>query len=184
VTCAHSLENASISLITHHCELVEWTSGLDVLQRLVQVLQLCVDLALGLLGALDGLGLECLNSLDLPLHVVLLWLERAELLLNVVDHVLVLEDAAVLREVDRLRLVGKHLNPAARVIVALLEVGERGGGLASEAEFGTKVGPVDLGRGRTLCCLSVEVLWGLKKASHCAVGRFVGALGPHCADNR
>lgn len=135
---------------TYHGELVEWTSGLDVCQSLLQILQLSVDLALGLLGTLHGLRLECLNGLDLSLDIVLLWLESVELLLDVVDHVLVLEDAAVLGEVDGLGLLGKDLDAAARIVVALLEVGERGGGVASETEFGAKVGPVDFEGCRTL----------------------------------
>lgn len=135
---------------TYHGELVEWSSGLDVCKSLLQVLQLSIDLALGLLGAFHSLCLESLNGLDLSLDVVLLWLESVELLLNVVDDVLVLQDAAVLGEVDGLGLLGKDLNAAARIVVALLEVGERGGGVASETEFGAKVGPVDFEGCRTL----------------------------------
>ena len=86
----------------------------------------------------------------MSLHVVLLGLERAELLLQVGDDVLVLKDRLVLREVDGLGLLRQDLDLAARVIVALLEVGEGICRVASQAEFGAKVGPVDLQGSRTL----------------------------------
>lgn len=135
---------------THHSEVLERPGGLDVLEGLLQVLQLGVDLALGLLGALDGLGLVGLNGLDLAADVVLLDLEAVELLLDVVDDGGVLEHAAVVREVDLLRLLGQDLNLAARVVVALLEGLQGLGGGAAEAEFGAQVGPVDLGGGAAL----------------------------------
>lgn len=53
-------------------------------------------------------------------------------------------------KVDVLRLVGENLHFAASDVVALLEAGERLGGLATEAEFGAKVGPVDFEGSRTL----------------------------------
>lgn len=135
---------------TYHSEVLEWTSRLNVLESLLQVLQLCIDLALGLLCALHSLGLESLDGLDLPLDIVFLGLETVELLLNVGDDILVLQHAAVVREVDGLGLLRQDLDLAARVIVALLEVGEGICRVASQAEFGAKVGPVDLEGSRTL----------------------------------
>ena len=135
---------------TYHGEVLKWTSGLNVLQCLLKILQLSIDLALGLLGALDGLCLEGLDGLHLSLHVILLWLERGELLLEVVDDVLVLQKAAVLGEVDGLWLFGKDLDLATGDIVALLEGGERLSGAAPEAKLGAQVGPVNLRGGRTL----------------------------------
>ena len=129
-------ENLGYPPNTHHSEVLKRPGSLNVLERLLQVLQLRINLALGLLGALHSLGLESLNGLDLSLHIVLLGLESIELLLNVGDDVLVLQDAAVVREVDGLGLLGEDLDLAARVIVALLEVGEGLGGIASEAQFG------------------------------------------------
>lgn len=117
---------------------------LDVLQCLLEVAELLVDDGLGLLGALNGLGLEGLNSLDLPVHVVGLGLEGVELLLDVVDDGLVLEDGAVLGEVDGLGLLGQDGDLAAGVIVALLERLEGGGGVATEAELLANLGPVEL----------------------------------------
>lgn len=135
-------------LLTYHSELIEWSGRLDVCQGLLQVLQLSINLALGLLGALHGLCLESLDSLDLSLNIVLLWLESVELLLDIVDDVLVLQYLAVLREVHGLGLLGKDLNATARIVVALFEVGKGGGSVTSEAELRAKVGPVDFERSR------------------------------------
>lgn len=129
---------------TYHSELVEWSGRFNVRQSLFQVLQLSVDLSLGLLGALHGLSLESFNSLDLSLNIVLLRLESVELLLDIGDDVLVLQDLAVMREIDCLSLLGKDLDAAARIVVALLEVGKGSGSVTSEAELRPKVGPVDL----------------------------------------
>lgn len=116
----------------------------DVLQCLLEVAELLVDDSLGLLGALDGLGLECLDGLDLPVYIVGLGLESGELLLDVVDDGLVLEDGAVLGEVDGLALLGKDLDLAAGIVIALLERLEGGGGVATEAELLANLGPVEL----------------------------------------
>lgn len=138
------------ALHTHHGEVLEWASRLDVLECLLQVPQFRINFALGLFRALHGLGLERLNGLDLPLYIVLLGLESIELLLNVGNDVLVLQETTILGEVDGLGLLGEDLDFAARVIVALLEVGERLGGVASQTELGAQVGPVDLEGSRTL----------------------------------
>ena len=129
---------------TYHSEVLERPSALNVLQGSLEILQLCVDLALGLLGALHSLRLESLDALDLALDVVLLHLEAAHLLLDVVDDGLVLEDAAVVAEVDRLRLLGEDLDPAAGVVMALLEGLERLSGAATETELLGQGSPVEL----------------------------------------
>lgn len=129
---------------TYHSEVLERPSALNVLQGSLEILQLCVDLALGLLGALHSLRLESLDALDLALDVVLLHLEAAHLLLDVVDDGLVLEDAAVVAEVDRLRLLGEDLDPAAGVVMALLEGLEGLSGTATEAELLGQGSPVEL----------------------------------------
>lgn len=135
---------------TYHSEVLEGTGSLDVLQGLLQVDQLSLDLALGLLSVLDGLSLEGVDGLQLAVDIVGSGLEALEVVLNLVDDGLVLEDVAVVGEVDGLRLVGKDLNLAAGVIVALLESLQRGGGLAAEAERGRHLGPVDLESGAAL----------------------------------
>lgn len=129
---------------TYHSEVLERPGALNVLQGSLEILQLSVDLALGLLGALHGLRLESLDALDLALDVVLLHLEAAHLLLDVVDDGLVLEDAAVVAEVDRLRLLGEDLDPAAGVVMALLEGLEGLSGAATEAELLGQGSPVEL----------------------------------------
>jgi hypothetical protein len=139
-----------IPAYTHHSEVLEGPGSLDVLEGLVEVLQLSIDLGLGLLSALQGGSLVCLDGLDLAADVVLLDLEAGELLLNVVDDGGVLEDGAVVGEVDLLGLLGQDLDLAARVVVALLEGLQGLGGGAAEAEFGAQVGPVDLGGGAAL----------------------------------
>ena len=87
---------------TYNSEIVEWPGLLNVLEGLLEIAQLLVNDGLGLLCALDGLGLESLNGLDLPSYIVCLGLECVELLLDVVDDGLVLEDAAVVGEVNGL----------------------------------------------------------------------------------
>jgi hypothetical protein len=87
-------------ICTHHSQIGKRPGILDVLQRLLQIAQFLIHDSLGLLGALNSLRLECLDRLDLPAHIVCLGLESVELLLNVVDDGLVLEDAAVVLEVD------------------------------------------------------------------------------------
>lgn len=135
---------------THHSEVLEGPGSLNVLKSLLKVLKLSIDLGLGGLGALDGLSLVGLDGLDLAVDVVLLDLEGVELLLNVVDDGGVLQDGAVVGEVDLLGLLGQDLDLAARIVVALLEGLEGLGGGATEAEFGAQVGPVDLGGGAAL----------------------------------
>lgn len=72
------------------------------------------------------------------------------MVLDLIDDGLVLQDLAVVREVDGLGLLGKKLDLTAGVIVALLEGLQRGGGLTAEAEGGGHLGPVDLESGAAL----------------------------------
>lgn len=105
---------------------------------------------LGSLGVLDGLNLEGLNGLELTAHIVGGGLERSEALLDLVNDGLVLEDGAVVAEVDRLGLLGEDLDLAARIVVALLEGLETRGCLAAEAERGGDFSPVELERSGSL----------------------------------
>lgn len=135
---------------THHSQIIKWPGLLDVLQGLLQIAQLLVNHTLGLLGTLHSLGLERFNGLDLPSHIVRLGLEGIELLLDVVNDGLVLEDAAVVGEIDGLRLLGENGYFAARVVIALLERLEGSGSLAFEAQLRTELGPVELKGGAAL----------------------------------
>ena len=65
------------------------------------------------------------------------------MVLDLVDHGLVLERGAVAGEVDGLRRIGKELHLSAGVVVALLERCEGGGRLPFEAEGAADLGPVD-----------------------------------------
>lgn len=142
---------------TYHSEILKRPGGLDVLQRLGQVAQLGLDLALSLLGILDGLGLESVNGLELAVHVVGRGLEALEVALEFVDDGLVLQDFAVVREVDFLRLLGQELDLAPGVIVAFLEGLQGGRRLAAEAEGAGGLDPVDLESGAALGCVSMRV---------------------------
>jgi hypothetical protein len=86
----------------------------------------------------------------LTVHIVGCGLEGGEALLDLINDGLVLEDGAVVAEVDRLGLLGKDLDLAARVIVALLEGLETRRRLAAEAEGGGDFSPVELERGGSL----------------------------------
>ena len=117
---------------------------LDVLERLLEVLQLQVDLLLGGLGVADALDLKGLDGLDLARHVVRGRLEGLEAPLDLVDDGRVLERRAVRREVDRRRELRELLHLAAGVVVALLEGLQRCHRLAPEPERRRHLGPVDL----------------------------------------
>lgn len=127
---------------TYNSEILERPGLFNVLQCLVQILQFLVDDALRLLGALDSLCLESLNGLHLPLNIVCGWLESLELLLDIVDDGLVLEDSAVVSEIDGGGLLLELLNLSAGVVVALLECNEGVGCAAFETKLGTEFGPV------------------------------------------
>ena len=135
---------------THHCELIERPGILDVLQRLLQILQLLIHNALGLLGTLQRLGLESLNCLDLPCHIDSLGLEVVESLLDLIHNGGVFQDAAVVGEVDSLRLLAEHEDLPARIIVALLEGLEGSGSVSFETKLGRELGPVELESGAAL----------------------------------
>ena len=130
--------------ITYNSELIKRPRRLNIRQRLLQILQLQIDSALRLLGILHRLHLERLDGLDLAAHIISSRLEGGEVLLDLVDHGCVLEDRAVVREVDLLRLFGEELHAAAGIFVALLEGLEGGNGLAAEAEGAGYFDPVEL----------------------------------------
>ena len=126
------MQSSQQSSNTHHSKILKRPSRLNVLQRRLQITNLRINPPLGLFCALHSLRLESLNGLDLPSHIVLLNLEAIDLLLDVVDDGAVLEDGAVVGEVDLLGLLGEELDPTARVVVALFECDEGVGGAAAE----------------------------------------------------
>ena len=135
---------------TYDSELVEGTGSLDVLQGLLEVDKLSLNLALGLLGVLDGLGLEGIDGLQLAGDIVGSGLEVLEVVLDLVDNSLVLEGLAVVGAVNGLGLLGQDLDLAAGVVVALLESLQGGGGLAAQTQRAGHLGPVDLESGAAL----------------------------------
>lgn len=132
-----------MSTATYDGELIEGASLLNVLQGLVQVLELHIDTALGLLSVLDGLGLESLDGLDLAGNIVGDWLESLEVLLYRINDGSVLEDSAVVGEVDTgwLSLEGSEL--AAGILVALLEGVKSSDSLSTKAKVGGDCCPVE-----------------------------------------
>lgn len=135
---------------TYHREVLERPGSLDVLQSQLQVLQLSLNLALSLLCVLNSLRLKGINGLQLAADVVAGRLEVLKVVLDLVDDGLVLEDFPVVIEVDGLGLLGQNLELAPGFIVALLEGLQRGRCLATEAERGGQLGPVDLECGAAL----------------------------------
>lgn len=150
---AHSSANtgeSALQVYTYNGEILKRPSLLNVLQRLLQILQLLINHGLGLLCALHSLGLECLDGLNLARDVVGGGLESLELLLDVVDDGRVLQHGAVVGEVDRLRLLRQNSHLAARIVVALLEGREGGRRLALQAQLRADLGPVELEGGAAL----------------------------------
>jgi hypothetical protein len=129
---------------TYHSKILKRSRTLNIRQRLLQILQLQLNPTLRLLRILHSLRLKRLNGLHLPINIIRRGLEVAEVLLDLVDDGLVLQDRAVVREVDLGGLFGELLHSAAGVFVALLEGLEGGGGLATEAEGAGYFGPVEL----------------------------------------
>jgi len=129
---------------TYDSEILEWASLLDILQCLLQVLKLQINSVLGGLSVLDGLALEGLDGLDLAADIVSDWLEGLEVILYRINNSLVLEDGAVVGEVDSRRRLGELLESATRILIALLERLEGGDGLAAESEVGSDCLPVKL----------------------------------------
>lgn len=128
---------------TYHSEILKGSGGFDVLQCGGQILQLQINTALGFLRVLHGLGLKGLNGLDLPGNIVGRGLEGAEVLLDLINDGLVLQERAVVREIDGLWLLREGLHAATGVITALLESLQGGGCLATETERAGHLGPVE-----------------------------------------
>jgi len=80
-------------------ELFERTCVLNVGEGSLELLELDVDLRLGLLSLGDGLCLESLDGLDMGVDVVSHGLEFGQEFFGFVDDGLVLEDGAVVGEV-------------------------------------------------------------------------------------
>jgi hypothetical protein len=154
-----STQNISTTLIlepyhagsTYHSEILEWSRLLNILQRLLQILQLQINTSLRLLSILQGLRLKSFNRLNLSSNIVCRGLERIEMLLDLVDDGLVLQDGTIVSEVDFGGLFGELGHSATGILVTLLEGLEGGDGLAPETKRAGNFGPVELER-----CTSLE----------------------------
>lgn len=125
-----------------HRRLLPRPGALNITQRLLQTPQLDLHLRLGLLGIAHGHLLELLDRTQLLSDVVRDGFEGLEGALDLVDDGLVLEQAAVVGEVDGLRGFGQDLHFASGVVVALLEGGERAGCAAAQVELRAEFAPV------------------------------------------
>ena len=128
------------------------SSALNITQGFLKTPQFNLNLALCLLGILQSDLFEALNGLDLLTDIVGLWLEGFVVLLDLVDHLCVLQDTAVVGEVDCLGLFGELLDSSASIVVSLLETRKGSRCLASEAELGADFAPVEL------CCSALRRL--------------------------
>lgn len=144
---------------TYHREFVEWPGSLNVLKGLFQATQLRLNLALSLLSVLDSLSLKGINSLQLTANIISSGLEVLEVGLDLVDNSLILQDLAVVAEVDGLREFRQDLDLATGVIVTLLERLQGSGGLPAEAKGGGDLGPVNLESGAALLKRTVSGLY-------------------------
>jgi hypothetical protein len=131
-------------------ELVERSGTLNVLESLCELPQLSINLNLRLLSILDSLSLEGLDALELGLEINGVWLEGVERGLDLVNNGLVLEDVAVLREIEGCWELFELGELPAGVFVALLEGREGGGSVALEAEGGGHLSPFNFESGATL----------------------------------
>ena len=140
---------------THNSQILKRSRRLDVLQRRLQFSQLVINLALGLLRALDRLHLKCLDGFDLPVQIVRGRFERLEVAFDLVYDAGVVKGAAIVLEVNGLGLRLQQVEFAACVVVTLLEGLEGGCGLTFEAEGGGDFGPVEFQGGGALGRVSV-----------------------------
>lgn len=144
------LANPSTARETYNSEVLERPGTLDVAESLLQVLELVLNHALGVLCILDSLRLKGIDGLELARHIVALNLEALDGTLELVDNGLILENAAIVGEVDRLGLLGEDVYFSAGLVVALLEGQELRGCVAAQAEGAGDLGPIDLCGRRTL----------------------------------
>jgi len=94
-----------------------------------------------------SLGLDSLDGLDLGLDIVGGGLEGGESLLDLINDGLVLEDLAVVSEINGSLLLLEISQDAASLLVALAEGAQSGNGLGLETEGGGQLGPVDVSSG-------------------------------------
>jgi hypothetical protein len=125
----HSTLSNPLHPYTYHSQVLKWPGLLNVLQGLLQIHKLRINLALGGLGILDSLGLESLDGLQLLGDIDGDGLESLVGPLNLVNDGLVLEDSAVVVDIQLLGQGTENDDLAAGLLVTLLEGLEGGDGL-------------------------------------------------------
>jgi hypothetical protein len=120
-------------------------------------LKLRVDLTLGGLSVLSSGSLEGIDGGEDLGDIVGGGLEFLVRGLNLVDHSLVIEETAVVREVDLLGSVLEGSNLAAGILVALLEGLQLSRRLAFQAQGGGDTGPIDFEGSASLLIESIVV---------------------------
>lgn len=135
---------------THYSQVVNRPCLVDILQCAFQTLHLRIHALLRVLGALHRLGFKCINGFQLPIEILFDWLESFEVTLNLINDRCILQLGTVIGEIDVLWLRGEKIEFASRIVIALFEGKEGGGGLAFETEGGGDFGPVEFGGGGAL----------------------------------
>ena len=87
-----------------YSQILKWTRILNVSESRLQIFQLYVDFLHCLLSLDNCCGLECLNSLDVCVHVICYRLEFPEKPGSIIDNSFVLKNGTVVFEVDCGRL--------------------------------------------------------------------------------
>lgn len=149
--------------VATHGKLLEWSGILDVGKGGLELLELGINLLLGLLGFFNlvassrsaesptpdtnrthSLGLKGLDSLNGRGNVVCHRLEVFEQLLRLVDDGLVLQDGAVMGKVNGCRLVGIVVGQSLGIGVTLAEGLEGGNGFCSRYSVVLAYGRLEL----------------------------------------
>lgn len=116
---------------------------INVLDRLIQINKLFGNLLLRLLGILDGLGLKLVNPGKDGRDIISNRLERFGRLFNLINDTLVLQDGAVVCEIDGFARGTEMIEFGVGVDIAFSEGGEGRGCLWSQRKGGCKSVPVD-----------------------------------------
>jgi hypothetical protein len=120
---------------------------LNILNRLLQILQLLPNLLLRLLSTLDRLPLKRLNPLQHSRDIIRHGLETPCRLFNLINDLCVLEDAVVVGKVDFCLGGFEVVEFVVGVDVAFAEGGQGRCRCGGQGEGSGELGPVDAGDG-------------------------------------
>lgn len=96
-------QEAKIIPKTYNSKFIPRPGSLNILQRLLQILQLNINTLLRLLRLFHSLRLKGFKSFDLPANIISRRLERLEMTFDLIDDAGVVERLAVVGEIDGLR---------------------------------------------------------------------------------